>query len=372
MEALILSCGTGGGHDSAAKAVAEELTRRGSSATVLNLFTLENERTAELVNELYIQVVQAAPKLFGAAYKAGEAYRNLQVHSPVYWANGKFADALRGYLDEHHFDVIIATHMYPAQTLTNLKRQGVSIPPTVLVATDYTCIPFMEETDCDYCVIPSPELTGEFCSRGFPVERLLPYGIPVREAFSVNGTKSEARRRLGLEQDSQYILLAGGSMGAGSIVDAVKAVEGIIQMRPDCRLLVLCGTNRRLFSTLERQCAGREQIELIGFTDKMPDYMRACDLFITKPGGLSSTEAAVCGVPLIHISPIPGCETRNAQFFSSRGMSILATEPKRDLGSALEKMSASCLPEQMVMAQKCFVSDNAAAKLCDCLEQICQ
>lgn len=84
MEALILSCGTGGGHDSAAKAVAEELTRRGSSATVLNLFTLENERTAELVNELYIQVVQAAPKLFGAAYKAGEAYRNLQVHSPVY------------------------------------------------------------------------------------------------------------------------------------------------------------------------------------------------------------------------------------------------------------------------------------------------
>ena len=235
MEALILSCGTGGGHDSAAKAVAEELTRRGSSATVLNLFTLENERTAELVNELYIQVVQAAPKLFGAAYKAGEAYRNLQVHSPVYWANGKFADALRGYLDEHHFDVIIATHMYPAQTLTNLKRQGVSIPPTVLVATDYTCIPFMEETDCDYCVIPSPELTGEFCSRGFPVERLLPYGIPVREAFSVNGTKSEARRRLGLEQDSQYILLAGGSMGAGSIVDAVKAVEGIIQMRPDCR-----------------------------------------------------------------------------------------------------------------------------------------
>ena len=76
----------------------------------------------------------------------------------------------------------------------------------------------------------------------------------MREAFSVNGTKSEARRRLGLEQDSQYILLAGGSMGAGSIVDAVKAVEGIIQMRPECRLLVLCGTNRRLFSTLEKMC----------------------------------------------------------------------------------------------------------------------
>ena len=38
----------------------------------------------------------------------------------------------------------------------------------------------------------------------------------------------------------------------------------------------------------------------------MADYMAACDVFITKPGGLSSTEAAVAGIPLIHISPIPG------------------------------------------------------------------
>ena len=62
-------------------------------------------------------------------------------------------------------------------------------------------------------------------------------------------------------------------------------------------------------------------VKVIGFTSDMAEYMKAADLFVTKPGGLSSTEAAVCGIPLIHVAPIPGCETYNARFFSGCGMS---------------------------------------------------
>ena len=57
------------------------------------------------------------------------------------------------------------------------------------------------------------------------------------------------------------------------------------------KIVVVCGNNRELYDRLKKRY-GR-QIIVVGHTDCMADYMRACDLYITKPGGLSSTEAAV-------------------------------------------------------------------------------
>lgn len=89
MDALILSCGTGGGHNAAASAVAEELTRCGHRAMLLNPYTLYSEGLAEKINNFYIKPVQKAPTAFGAVYSAGQLYRRLPVHSPVYYRNGK-------------------------------------------------------------------------------------------------------------------------------------------------------------------------------------------------------------------------------------------------------------------------------------------
>ena len=244
MEALILSCGTGGGHDAAARAVADELERRGSRATILNPYTLESERTTALVNRAYIQMVQAAPQLFGAVYRAGEKWRTLPSHSPVYHANGKMAEYLGRYLQKNQYQAIVATHLYPAQILSYLKQHGAHLPPTVLVATDYTCIPFMEETDCDYCVIPSSELCAEFQARGFSLERLLPYGIPVQSKFAQECTKQKARMQLGLAPAQHDILLAGGSMGAGKLSGAIRGLMPFLQAHPNYRLLAICGTNQ--------------------------------------------------------------------------------------------------------------------------------
>ena len=87
MEVLILSCGTGGGHNAAGDAVAEELRRRGHRTTILNPYTLYSEDLAERINNLYIKTVQKAPTIFGAVYEAGQIYRRMRVRSPVYFAN---------------------------------------------------------------------------------------------------------------------------------------------------------------------------------------------------------------------------------------------------------------------------------------------
>ena len=150
MKALILSCNTGGGHNSAGRAVAEEFVSRGDEAYVLDYLTLAGQGVSRIVGNGYVQIVKKTPKLFGVAYHLGMLVSRLMKKSPVYYLNGRMARYLDEYLQENPVDVIIMPHLYPAETITYMKRKGMKLPLTVAIMTDYTCIPFWEETDCDY------------------------------------------------------------------------------------------------------------------------------------------------------------------------------------------------------------------------------
>ena len=368
MEVLILSCGMGGGHNSAGQAVAEELRRRGHEVMFLNAYDLKGKKTASVINNLYICIAQRVPRLFGVIYFLGDAYRRLPIHSPVYWANGKMAKYLEPLLRSHRFDAIVATHTFPAQTLTKMKREGKALPPTFFVATDYTCTPFEEESDCDYTVIPSPELRDEFCRYGFDGSRILSFGIPVRAEFAAEESRAEARRKLGWEENQFVMLLSGGSIGAGKIAASIAALRPFLAEDGTRRLIVICGNNRRLYERLRKQCAGCGQITVLERTEQMADFMHGCDVFISKPGGLSSTEAAAAGVPLIHISPIPGCETRNFRFFADHGMSIPVRSPRRELRKAVETLCSPAAADAMRQAQRDNLDRFSTARLCDLIE----
>lgn len=369
MEVLVLSCGMGGGHNSAGQAVAEELRRRGHCVTFLNAYDLKDRKTSAFINNAYIGIAQRVPWLFGAIYFLGEAYRHLPIKSPVYWANGKMAGYVEKLLEEHPFDAIVASHTFPAQTLTQMKRDGIRLPKTFFVATDYVCTPFEEESDCDYTVIPSPELEGEFCSYGFAEDRLLPFGIPVHRKFAEDTTREEARGRLGWDPDSFVMLLSGGSIGAGQISKAITLLRPFLARDSRRKLIVICGNNRKLYDKLSRKCAGCGQISLVEKTEQMADFMHGCNVFISKPGGLSSTEAAAAGVPLIHISPIPGCESHNFRFFAERGMSIGVKHLKRELLSAVEAMYDLAVTSRMRQAQHAALDRFSTARLCGFIEE---
>ncbi|MCD7807437.1 MAG: hypothetical protein LUH19_08885 [Lachnospiraceae bacterium] len=95
------------------------------------------------------------------------------------------------------------------------------------------------------------------------------------------------------------------------------------------------------------------------------EYMRASQAVITKPGGLSSTEAAVCGAPLIHISPIPGCESRNAAFFSGHGLSLHIGRQMNCLSPALNYLQKGSHADRMVQMQQKEINGHAAEAVCD-------
>ncbi len=368
MDALILSCGTGGGHDSAAKAILEELHSRGHRAVILNPYTLQSEKLAQRINNLYISMVQKMSPLFGVVYKAGQFYRQLPCKSPVYYINRRMISVMERYLADNHTDIIITTHLFPAEIMTNMKNNGIKIPKTIFVATDYVCIPFTEETECDAYITPGKDLNADFVHRGLPEEKLYPFGIPTDSVFVKKQGKVEARIRLNLELQKRYILITGGSMGGGTIQETINAlIDGI----PDCKdigIIIVCGNNRKLYQNLIEKKPMNTIV--VGYTNDMADYMRASDLFITKPGGLSSTEAAVCGIPIVHTAAIPGCELNNAEYFCTHGMSTLCYNPDEILTLAMELLSDKERCASMVECQQRTISEYAAANICGLAEKM--
>ena len=107
-------------------------------------------------------------------------------------------------------------------------------------------------------------------------------------------------------------------------------------------------------------------------TNKMALYLKASDVFISKPGGLSSTESAAAGVPLVHISPIPGCESRNAEFFAKEGIAVKVENTETELLSAVERLSEPGNAEEMRKRQRTVINQNAAMDICKLLEMVAQ
>lgn len=365
MEVLIFSCGTGGGHNSACMAMEQELKARGHGVKTLNPYLLKGEKTAEAIDHAYINLVQKAPSAFGMVYRLGDAYRKLPVPSPVYHINKLMAPLLEKYLGENHFDAIITTHLFPAEIITIMKRDGIAVPATYFIATDYTCIPFTEETDCDHYIIPAEELIEEFASRGIPRERILPLGIPVGRQFREPVDREKARARLGLEAEKKYILIAGGSIGAGHIGQVVPLL--LEHYDDSVRVIVICGSNHSLYRHLEQKYGNR--CIILEYTTEMAEYIHACDLFLSKPGGLSSTEAAVAGTSLIHITPIPGCETRNMEFFEARGMCLAVTNPEKQLLDACDYLWDASHQQKMKENQQKLIPASAAVSICELIEK---
>lgn len=363
MKALILSCNTGQGHNTAGRAVLEALALRGVAAEMRDALAFGGHKTSSYVSGGYITIAQRAPQLFGQMYRVGATISNPRVKSPVYFANTLYAAKLRDYIISNGVDTVICPHLFPAEAVTFLRRrQGLRVR-CYGVATDYTCTPFWEETDVDLFFIPHERLRAEYERKGFPPERLMVTGIPVSRAFRGRADRAEARRTLGLPQDKRLYLLMSGSMGFGDVPDIAGDIVRL--GGEDAIVLVLTGHNERLTRRLRERFGGDGRVRPVGYTTQVALYMDACDVTLTKPGGLTSTEAAVKNVPFVHTAPIPGCETENQRFFGELGVALPTTTPLESAQAALLLGADEALRERMLACQRAQINARAADDIVD-------
>lgn len=369
MNILVLSCNTGEGHNSAGRAVYEKLKQEGVPCAFKDTLAIGSERVSRCVNSIYVGITTKSPNTFRLLYKAGDAVSRLNGKSPVYAANKLNAKGIYEYLVSHKIDAVVTPHLFPAETLTSIRKRYGKFFQFIAVATDYTCIPFWGETEPDYFIVPHQDLVDEFSEKGIKRQTILPLGIPVSDRCKEHMKKEAARKALGLIENKTTLLLMSGSMGFGKPEALISALLHVFGR--ETNIVALCGSNKKLLETLEKTFSAEQNVFAKPFTDQVGLYMDACDLLFTKPGGLTSTEAAVKNIPLIHTAPIPGCETVNAQFFAERGLSLFCPGPPEDTArKALCLLADEKKRLHMCAQQKKHISGDAAGGICALLKDI--
>lgn len=209
-------------------------------------------------------------------------------------------------------ELIITTHFLPNEIIAHLKKRHGLKTFLATCITDYYPHTFWREREIDLFFTPNEELTPRLVQLGISAEKIKPFGIPVHPAFAENVSKAKIRQELGLDTDQFTVLITSGGFGVGPVEELVAELSRITT---PFQALVVCGNNPPLQEEISRITAGTiHQFKIYGFVENMFDLMNASDLLITKPGGLTSTEAMAKGLPLLIFYPIPGQESSNCDF----------------------------------------------------------
>lgn len=318
MKALILSVKAGQGHNQCAMAITEALKTRGFECRTLDTLEYINSLLGKTIDKGYLITTKKLKSAYSKFYRLAEMRDPEGKHPLAYVTNNLFAIKLKKYISEYDPDVIVCTHIFAAQMLAQIKNLDAV---TVGVVTDFTVHPFWEDATLDYYVTAAKPLNNQMVKKGLPVEKILPIGIPIQGKFRSYMDKAEARRTLGLE-DKLTILVMSGSMGYGKISNTIKKLD---KMDSDFQIVSICGSNKRSKRNIDK-LETKKRVYNYGYVNNVEVFMSAADCIITKPGGLTTSEALAKGLPIIAAGAIPGQEERNLEFLLNNGVAMYASK----------------------------------------------
>jgi processive 1,2-diacylglycerol beta-glucosyltransferase len=320
---LIISTSAGTGHVRAAQALEKEFARDPRVGEVIHEDALNftNKLFREFYSTLYIKLVRAAPDVLGWVYKAsdepwkGEAARTqldrLNTHKLV-----KFIEQF----DPH---ITVCTHFMPAGIISHLQEQGRLRTNHSIIVTDFDCHAMWLSRMFQRYFVALDETKAHLEALGLPAERITVSGIPIDPIFAEPVDRAAVRASYGLHPEKTTLLLSAGALGVGP---TELIVERLKHLRHDAQTIVICGKSEEVKARVTAATGGDARFRILGYTDRMHELMHISDLFIGKPGGLTTSEALACGLPMAVFSPIPGQEERNADHLLEEGAGIRCNE----------------------------------------------
>lgn len=313
MKILIVHASAGAGHSKAAEAVFNGLKKHTThDVRCVDVLDHTNPFYKDLYRKTYIILISHLSLVWAFFFWLADVRLLLplvQVVRRVFnHINGKKFEV---FLTQENFDYVITTHFFSTEVVSALKGEKKITSKLICVVTDYDAHSIWLGQHVDHYAVACAYTKNKLLSLGVDEEKIAVTGIPVDEKFLASYERSALRSRLGLRSDMFTVLIATGSFGIGPIEDIVRRLS-------DIQCVVVCGHNQKLCATLSAQQFPNAKI--CGFINNMQEYMMAADALITKPGGLSISEALAVGLPLIFFSAIPGQETNNIKVLQEFGV----------------------------------------------------
>jgi processive 1,2-diacylglycerol beta-glucosyltransferase len=364
---LFLSARVGVGHTAAADAVRAELAVRGIPGETVDSYRYAASIFSKVVSDGYIGMVRTVPHVYGYIYDRAERVK--QAGGFRVWAAEFTARNLQTLITRMQPSVVVCTHAFSCNAMSAYKRLYNPALPVVGVITDFVVHPFWIYQNVDAYAVATPEMRGELIERGIEPERIRIDGIPVDMRFADRSRSRDViRRQLGLPLDRPVVLVMGGGLGLGPVSTTTRALA---RLGPDLTVVVIGGRNARL-QRIVREAAKAYPYDtrILGFVDNVVDYMLASDVLLTKPGGLTTSEALSAELPMILVTPLPGQEERNASYLARCGAAL--RPPKGgDIAAAVSAvLHDPARAARLRTAAARLRTPNAAATIADRIDRI--
>ncbi|MFC5407254.1 MGDG synthase family glycosyltransferase [Cohnella soli] len=335
---FILYASFGEGHRQAASALSQSFERTGGADTVLIDLLAEAHPFLNGVSRfVYAKSYNVMPQLYGWVY---ETTRDMDAGSPfANWLHSFGSVALRKLIERDNPDAIV--HTFPMLVLPTLFRKIGRTIPMFNVITDFDLHRRWLHPAVDKYYVATDDMSKQLRSLGVRPDRIAATGIPIRPAFRPDGPRTGVAAKYGLDERRPIVMVM-----APPNVPSSETSKMCLMLRDRCnaQVAVICGRDKTLRDSLASALAFRAGIAVLGFVERIDELMAASRCLITKPGGLTLSEAIAARLPLLLYRPVPGQELGNAKYLSGKGAAVICRDSYdvvRAAGRLLEDDSAS-------------------------------
>lgn len=343
---------TGGGHRAAAVAIQEALIYLYNETVAVTIVDAWRDHVAWPINRLgitYGWIVSKALWFWKSLWLLEK--QPCLVDTLIELVYPLVAPGLLKLFNSQQPDVVVSVHpLITRLPLRVLRRAKIDIP-FITVVTDMVCgYHTWYDSQTTLCLVSTEAARQQAINLGIAAEKVEVAGQPVALKFATDiGDKTDLRRKLGLDLERPAVLLVGGSEGYGPVFEIARCIA---QRVPQAQLVIVAGHNKLLRKKLETV---HWEIPTIvsGFVENMPELMGAADVFITKAGPGSISEAFVARLPLILFDYIPGQEDKNVRYVVEHNAGTYVPEPEQIANLLLEWLQ----PNNPLLAQ---ITQNAA------------
>jgi processive 1,2-diacylglycerol beta-glucosyltransferase len=361
MKVLVLTLSFGSGHVQAARTIAREIKRQAPDAEVLVLDALADCRFLFRASYVwpYWAMVRYAPSLWDRFFT--RRTEKMKRNTAPAWAFRFGCPRVFREIDDFKPDSIVATEVAACELAAMAKQDGLTQARIIGVITDYEAEPAWVKREVDAYTVADDHVRDQLCAWGATAASIVVCGIPADDRFCDRHDEMETRRRHGITDDAPIVLLMGGGRGPTHMNEVAAR---LCESGQPMHIVAATGHDTPMRRRLKRLRAWPPvSLHVFGWTNDISALMQAAAVLVTKPGGLTTAEAALSGLPIVIFDAIPGPEQRNAARLTETGSGVLTSGARETAVTVLALLRDESARRRMSVRAKRLARPEAAATI---------
>lgn len=313
------------GHVKCAEAIAEEIyaSQPDASVTTVDVMDYLFPHLSKAIYKGFSLLVTKLPGMYNHLNRAAGKHAGVPMKKTI-------AAKLDRLIAETQPDLIISNLPVCSKYISAYKELRVCTVPLFTYITDITVHDEWIADKTDLYFVGDESTGNVLISKGVSAEKIVVSGIPVKRVFKSafkDGTLKDQEKADTGTHTKKRLLIMGGGLG---LVPGGSRLLKRLNEETCFEVTLIAGKNRSLEKRARRKY---KNINVVGFTDKIADYMAAADLVLTKPGGITTFEAIASRTPMYIADPFLEQEMGNARFIESKNIGRVVWSRDCDVAS---------------------------------------